>query len=505
MSETAYFDTPERAERAQLLVHLVNNTEDVLYLRGPIGSGKTRFIKRLLPELESDYELTWHTSGEGDSLPTAAALTQPLATGDAELDLLVQEEDHRPELLVIDDADALSPEEIEALRHLYRSGQRILLLGTGGPVQGLGEMRLQFVDIPPFGEEQSREFIQLQGKLGDGALDEKMVSSLHRAAAGQPGPLLDALAGLPSAAKNPPTGKKRASKRPIIDWKWIAPAGVLIVLLGAVLVFQDRINAWFEPGDKVDSVATAPGMGPGVEQPEDPFRSGIIEVEPGEVDIESQEVGVEDRMQLSPLPDIDLPPAETSPEMADKPVPATDDPIIEDDVDPILDAVIDAAISAAEQAPRAESADAEGSELQQEKTKERLQTPAAVIPPEPAIVAATDTPVATIKSPEPKSRTAVVAQTGQAWLRAQPANNYTLQLVGSRDRASIDRFIRKHGLVGPHAVFSRDLDGDPWYSLVSGSYPGRESAIAARKRLPAGLSGVWPRTFASIRGQVAGR
>jgi len=504
MSESDYFDTPERAERAQLLVHLVNNTEDVLYLRGPAGSGKTRFVKQLLTDLESDYELTWHTAGEGVSLPNAAAATRPLATGDAELDLLVQEEDQRPPFLIIDDADAFGPEEIESLRHLYRSGERILLLGTGGPVQGLGEMRLQFVDLPPFSEAQSREFIRLQGKLGDGALDEKMVSSLHRAAAGQPGPLLDALAGLPPASQNPAAGKKLPIKGPLIDWKWIALAGVLVLVLGTALIFQDRINAWFVPDGDAESAVTAPEKER--EEPADPFRSGIVEVAPVDVQADLRDRVVEDRTQADLPPAVDLPAAEKFPGTAEQTVFAADDSVTEEEsMDPILDAVIDAAISAAEQAPPVEPQPAlpVDVELPQDRSSKRSGSPGEKTPPEPASVAA-DTAIAKPKPPEPR-RQAGTAQTGQAWLQAQPSGNYTLQLVGSRDRASIDRFIRKHGLSGPYAVFSRDLNGQPWYSLVSGSFPSRDAAISARKRLPQGLSGVWPRTFASIGEQLTGR
>ena len=87
------------------------------------------------------------------------------------------------------------------------------------------------------------------------------------------------------------------------------------------------------------------------------------------------------------------------------------------------------------------------------------------------------------------------------WLKTRKPGNYTLHLVGARDRAAIEKFIRTHRLARPYAVFSRDLDGRPWYSLVAGDYPNRDAAVAARARLPAAVqtAGVWPRTFASIQ------
>jgi septal ring-binding cell division protein DamX len=86
------------------------------------------------------------------------------------------------------------------------------------------------------------------------------------------------------------------------------------------------------------------------------------------------------------------------------------------------------------------------------------------------------------------------------WLRSRNPGHYTLQLVGARDRASIDRFVLRHAIKQPYAVFSRTLSGAPWYSLVVGDFPDRNAAVAARAALPAALagSGIWPRTFGSI-------
>ena len=90
---------------------------------------------------------------------------------------------------------------------------------------------------------------------------------------------------------------------------------------------------------------------------------------------------------------------------------------------------------------------------------------------------------------------------GDAWLKSRDPARFTLQLVGSRDRAAVRKFAREHAIAEPHAVFERDLKGKPWYSLVAGDYPDRAAAIAARERLPKGLgrSGIWPRTFGSIQ------
>lgn len=118
------------------------------------------------------------------------------------------------------------------------------------------------------------------------------------------------------------------------------------------------------------------------------------------------------------------------------------------------------------------------------ETREVPAAPAPVVAPKPAVVVSRPAPV-----------------NGGDWLKTRTASNYTLQLVGARDRAAIQKFVLDYGIAKPHAIFERDLNGEPWYSLVAGDYPNRDAAIAARTRLPKRLerSGVWPRTFESIQ------
>jgi DamX protein len=103
-------------------------------------------------------------------------------------------------------------------------------------------------------------------------------------------------------------------------------------------------------------------------------------------------------------------------------------------------------------------------------------------------------------APQPTRPAAAPPRTGESWLNSRAPNRYTLQLVGTRNRAAIDKFVQDHGISAPFAVFERQLNGAPWFSLVAGDYPNRDAAVAARARLPAALAGagVWPRTFESI-------
>jgi septal ring-binding cell division protein DamX len=47
------------------------------------------------------------------------------------------------------------------------------------------------------------------------------------------------------------------------------------------------------------------------------------------------------------------------------------------------------------------------------------------------------------------------------WLESRSPERYTLQLVGARDRDAVERFVARHGIKAPYAVFERLLDGRP--------------------------------------------
>lgn len=90
---------------------------------------------------------------------------------------------------------------------------------------------------------------------------------------------------------------------------------------------------------------------------------------------------------------------------------------------------------------------------------------------------------------------------GAAWLKARDPNHFTLQLLSSHSRASIERYARDHALTGGAAFFHSVVDGKSWYTLVSGDYADRASAEAAVKGLPPTLrnSQPWIRRFDDIQ------
>ncbi|MGH8578744.1 MAG: AAA family ATPase [Gammaproteobacteria bacterium] len=95
---------------------------------------------------------------------------------------------------------------------------------------------------------------------------------------------------------------------------------------------------------------------------------------------------------------------------------------------------------------------------------------------------------------------------GPEWLQAQQADRYVVQLFASRDRKAVFRFLHEQNDRLQLAWFSTVGHGRPWYVVVEGLYPDRESARAAVAKVQsvAGISKPWPRSIASIKDSVAG-
>ncbi|MFK7852461.1 MAG: SPOR domain-containing protein [Granulosicoccus sp.] len=71
------------------------------------------------------------------------------------------------------------------------------------------------------------------------------------------------------------------------------------------------------------------------------------------------------------------------------------------------------------------------------------------------------------------------------WILVQSANQFTVQMSASRDRASVENFLQRNPLDPPNSIFSFDRDGDTWFALVHGLFPSIEDARQAVEKMPA--------------------
>lgn len=92
---------------------------------------------------------------------------------------------------------------------------------------------------------------------------------------------------------------------------------------------------------------------------------------------------------------------------------------------------------------------------------------------------------------------------GESWIQQQNKNHFTLQLLGSHDKQTLPKYIKKYSLNKSAAIFKTTRKDKDWYTLVYNQFPSKEAAQKAAKQLPKGMSQPWIRSFASILPSLA--
>nr|WP_306102476.1 SPOR domain-containing protein [Pseudomonas sp. SJZ079] len=134
--------------------------------------------------------------------------------------------------------------------------------------------------------------------------------------------------------------------------------------------------------------------------------------------------------------------------------------------------------------------------------------PAPIAPIAPAATAVkAEVPVSVVQAPKPESppvvKSAVKATLAADWYAAQAGSRYTLQVFGARAERSAQAFVREQG--AEYHYFKKQHQGQALYVVTYGSFSSHAAAQAALKGLPAKLQAgkPWPRTFASIKHEIA--
>lgn len=139
-----------------------------------------------------------------------------------------------------------------------------------------------------------------------------------------------------------------------------------------------------------------------------------------------------------------------------------------------------------------------------EETVEEKPEPQVVVKPEPKPIQKVEPKpaVASESSATSKKPDAAKSSASQVWLSKQPAKHYTIQLVGANNPKNLDDLAKPYAfkMRTPH-VFKTDLKGKDWYIMVTGSYKTKEDAKKAIAGLPKAIKAYkpWVRSFGSIK------
>lgn len=115
---------------------------------------------------------------------------------------------------------------------------------------------------------------------------------------------------------------------------------------------------------------------------------------------------------------------------------------------------------------------------------------------------------APVESPGVEAATEAINESGlsgfERSIMAYAASNYTVQIVGSSSESNIQDFLSRNELGGDSGYFETRLNDKPWFVVIAGSFPDRESAVAFLENLPQSVksSGPWVRPFVGIQSDI---
>ncbi|HDZ56930.1 MAG TPA: cell division protein [Pseudomonas xinjiangensis] len=459
------FFTPQRKTVLAQLHHLARFSTQLAVVLGPLGSGKSLLRQALVASTNKDSVQCIVTSAREVGSPAALTSFVAQAIGAARTDEGIverAEQLHQTGMqvyIVIDDAQLLAPQSVKNLAELSlaggKSSPKIFLFAEESIRPALDAIIvpdhaewLHLIELQPYTLEETRDYLaQRLEAAGQGIelLSDAQVFHIHQRSGGWPGLINEEgketmLADMDEQA---PVSTRSGSSFPL--------RSVVAVVLVAI-----GVGAAWMMGDRPDEPART------VLQLPDP----VVEIDVTErLDASSDAPSAApDGLNIveagSEVPeDIELP--------QDNPLPVEQIP-----------APVATTVPAAEEAPPA---------------------PEPVVVPAQASASATQEPAPVRPSPP-----AIDTQQGfhaTDWYRQRPADEYALQLLGTRSRQAALDFISRQSGIAELGYFETRHEGKPWFVVTQGAYSSREQAQAGVTRLPDALrnQNPWPRTMASIQ------
>ncbi|NQD92037.1 AAA family ATPase [Pseudomonas sp. CrR25] len=476
------------------LHHLARYSQLLLVVSGPEGSGKTLLRQALVASTnrQAVHSVVLSAQGAGESVDILAQVAQGLQVQQPDLRAILAQVGQmaltgQEVYVLVDDAQQLSDASLSSLLRLAAGDAEgrphVFLFAGPGLLSRLesladGEECFHVIELQPYGEDETRDYLaqRLEG-AGQGLelLTEEQVAAIHEQSSGWPGEInrvaRDTLIETMLAQRG-------ATKR--VGSAFSLPKRHVLAL---AVVGVGVLAAWLMQG-RSDAEMTVPVAAP----------------------LSLDHASSPAPVAPAPIPDAsraDAPAIEFA--GASQPLPL---PLV-GEAQPVIRQPL--ALAAGE--VEVEEVDVVASEGGTEVAADEPFTPdVSVSPPPPVAVAAVKVPDAPVASPTQVSSVAstpvaaaVPAKVapGSDWYGEQVGSRYTLQVLGARAESSAQAFVRQHG--AEYRYFKKQHQGQPLYVVTYGSFASREAAQAALRNLPAKVQAgkPWPRTFASIRQEIA--
>ena len=276
----------ERAQRINMLQHMVRYSNLLLIVQGKSGVGKTTLMRRFMQTAEDDWrvcEVAANTMIDAEQLLYQAAqgfgVSQlPQNAGELQEMLFAQvstfhHNDQIP-ILIIDDAHELPKDallaifnladafvnDVNLLRIILFCEPQIEKILNSKDVKALRERVTHTMDVPAFDEDTTAEYIKhrlaVAGFNGATPFSPKVIKKIYRGSNGiaaKINTLAHEFLGQGEIPLTIPDMVVEVEERK--QGKPYVVVAALIMVVTLVLVFQDNINQLFKGGDSEDKTA----------------------------------------------------------------------------------------------------------------------------------------------------------------------------------------------------------------------------------------------------------
>ncbi|MBU2569352.1 MAG: SPOR domain-containing protein [Gammaproteobacteria bacterium] len=464
--------TAERAQKFELLIHLIINFNRPLIVNGPTGIGKSTLLTVLREQrpveghycfMTGDHQLSFSSIQE--RLRSFLETEQPACKGFSLDDAIALLEQKKLKLiLMIDNAGELIPGLIDALSEyaLANPTLRVIFSLTQDElyIKSRSDRSVEdchFIELLPLSEKQCRDFLQnLSGKpdapISFNAVSDNMVEYVYRETHGIPGKIV---AQLPRLSDFERLG---------------APVRFSIGLFALFAIAGIAFVGWEALAPKSDHHLTE-----SLPRPQQQALSVPLPVEKFAGKQAVNDSIVTDVAEQKPKPKMT--------NVVTAPVAAVPDRKIEttvknkeiNDLEVVSDSV----------------------------ENDRLENPIAgpsIIKAEPLVPAVADEKIETKRQETIDSNR---SEDDRSWLFKQSSDHFTLQLMVLSSRQSIVNVLNKYRHLQQDLKYLETrIGGKEKFILLYGSFSSHAEAERATGKLPAEFKGAWVRRFAVLQSDI---
>jgi DamX protein len=464
--------TKERTQKLDLLQHLVVNIARAIVVCGPEGVGKSRLLK-YFQETSADSYIFCSINGDSrlsyeqvlDLLKQALVDKMPnlkipplskLSEGLTGQNIKV--------VLIIDEAGKLSPGLIEGLI-AYANGQpalRLILVLTHSELylKNSTDPTIEDcyqIEIPPLSEKQCGEFLEYLSTLPNprvqfSSINETSVADLYRETHGIPGNILKSL-------PHPERDKKVDYGKPVLILS-------VIVLIGVALGVQ-----WWSAKQTTESEKqVVNNKKPNNNQDSRNKRASVSEQD-NQKRLLAQSAVEQTEKKPNQLPSEPLATA----------TPATP---------PVQNRVMEL--------PKIETPLEKNHLVSASSTRDD-----AALNPDNLKAQTKPDNAGNIEN-QTQENTTATQEEGERWIKAEPAENYTLQLMALPDEQTIISVMQRNHSLGEKLryVKTKTKTGKDRFILLYGSYPNLEEAGNNKSILPKEFQKSWTRKISVIQQEI---